>query len=66
MAHSNPPKGGDAVGLTGKGSRLMLATDANDLPLGILTMSAGVGEVRMADRADLRVVGTPAALVRAA
>lgn len=44
-------KGGDAVGLTGKGkgSRLMLATDANGLPLGILTMSAGGGEVRMAE-----------------
>ncbi|MDQ6831892.1 MAG: IS5 family transposase [Chloroflexota bacterium] len=26
----------------------MLATDANGLPLGILTMSAGIGEVRMA------------------
>jgi transposase len=27
----------------------MLATDANGLPLGMLTMSAGVGEVRMAE-----------------
>lgn len=27
----------------------MLATDANGLPLGLLTMSAGVGEVRMAE-----------------
>jgi hypothetical protein len=28
----------------------MLATDANGLPLGMLTMSAGIGEVRMAER----------------
>src|SRR4051794_36073663 len=36
-------KGGEAVGLTGRGrgSRLMPATDANGLPLGMLTTSAG-------------------------
>jgi transposase len=36
----------------------MLATDANGLPLGILTMSAGVGEVRMAE-ATLATIAVP-------
>jgi len=36
----------------------MLATDANGLPLGILTMSAGVGEVRMAE-ATLATISVP-------
>jgi transposase len=48
------------VGLTGKGkgSRLMLATDANGLPLGMLTTSAGVSEVRMAE-ATLATIAVP-------
>jgi hypothetical protein len=36
----------------------MLATDANGLPLGMLTMSAGVGEVRMAE-ATLATINVP-------
>ena len=36
----------------------MLATDANGLPLGMLTMSAGVGEVRMA-AATLATISVP-------
>ncbi len=36
----------------------MLATDANGLPLGLLTISAGVGEVRMAD-ATLATITVP-------
>lgn len=36
----------------------MLATDANGLPLGMLTMSAGVGEVRMAE-ATLATISVP-------
>jgi transposase len=36
----------------------MLATDANGLPLGMLTMSAGVGEVRMAE-ATLATIAVP-------
>lgn len=36
----------------------MLATDANGLPLGLLTMSAGVGEVRMAE-ATLATISVP-------
>jgi transposase len=48
------------VGLTGKGkgSRLMLATDAKGLPLGLLTTSADVGEVRMAE-ATLATISVP-------
>ncbi len=36
----------------------MLATDANGLTLGMLTMSAGVGEVRMA-AATLATISVP-------
>ena len=36
----------------------MLATDANGLPLGMLTTSAGVGEVRMAE-ATLATIRVP-------
>ena len=36
----------------------MLATDANRLPLGMLTTSAGVGEVRMAE-ATLETISVP-------
>lgn len=36
----------------------MLATDANGLPLGLLTMSAGIGEVRMAE-ATLATISVP-------
>src|SRR3954468_23949070 len=36
----------------------MLATDANGLPLGVLTTSAGVGEVRMAE-ATLATISVP-------
>jgi hypothetical protein len=36
----------------------MLATDANGLPLGMLTMSAGVGEVRNAE-ATLATISVP-------
>ncbi len=36
----------------------MLATDANGLPLGLLTVSAGVGEVRMAE-ATLATIRVP-------
>ena len=36
----------------------MLATDANGLPLGMLTMSAGTGEVRMAE-ATLATISVP-------
>ncbi len=42
----------------GKGSRLMLATDAKGLPLGMLTISAGVAEVRMAE-ATLATISVP-------
>jgi transposase len=49
-----PARGGGAgVGLTGKGkgTRLMLATDAAGAPLGLLTTSANVAEVRVAEAA---------------
>lgn len=36
----------------------MLATDANDTPLGLLTMSAVIGEVRMAE-ATLATISVP-------
>ena len=36
----------------------MLVTDANGLPLGMLTMSAGTGEVRMAE-ATLATIAVP-------
>ncbi len=36
----------------------MLATDANGLPFGLLTFSAGVGEVRMAE-ATLAMINVP-------
>lgn len=36
----------------------MLATDANGLPLGLLTMNAGIGEVRMAE-ATLATISVP-------
>ena len=36
----------------------MLATDANGLPLGMLTTSAGIGEVRMAE-ATLATIAVP-------
>jgi hypothetical protein len=37
---------------------MLLATDANGLPLGMLTMSAGVGKVRMAE-ATLATISVP-------
>lgn len=48
------------MGLTGKGkgSRLMIATDAKGLPLGVLTTSADVGDVRIAE-ATLATISVP-------
>jgi|GEM_PF-4203737 len=45
------PKGGEAVGVTkrGKGSKVMLVTDGQGIPIGSLVASAQPAEIRLAE-----------------
>ncbi len=58
-------KGGDKVGKTkrGKGTKWMLVTDKNGIPVGALLDSATPAEVRLAERLSLAVRGTPQCLI---
>jgi transposase len=51
MAALHRPKGGQAVGLTrkGKGTKWMLVTDGNGLPLAVLLESAQKAEITLAE-----------------
>jgi len=56
------PKGGEAVGVTkrGKGSKLMLVTEGQGLPIGGMVAGAQPAEMRLAE-APLRAVRVPPA-----